>query len=68
MEIRGRGLIAGTVMKNRPAAEYIAAFRERDILAAPCGPDVVRFLPPLVMEKDQIDEAVDVFDEILRQG
>ena len=68
VEIRGRGLIAGTVMKNRPAAEYIAAFRERDILAAPCGPDVVRFLPPLVMEKDQIDEAVDVFDEILRQG
>ena len=68
VEIRGRGLIAGTVMKNRPAAEYIAAFWERDILAAPCGPDVVRFLPPLVMEKDQIDEAVDVFDEILRQG
>jgi len=68
VEIRGRGLIAGTVMKNRPAAEYIAAFRERDILAAPCGPDVVRFLPPLVIEKDQIDEAVDVFDEILRQG
>jgi predicted acetylornithine/succinylornithine family transaminase len=68
VEIRGRGLIAGTVMKNRPATEYIAAFRERDILAAPCGPDVVRFLPPLVMEKDQIDEAVDVFDEILRQG
>lgn len=68
VEIRGRGLIAGTVMKNRPAAEYIAAFRERDILAAPCGPDVVRFLPPLVMAKDQIDEAVDVFDEILRQG
>ena len=68
VEIRGRGLIAGAVMKNRPAAEYIAAFRERDILAAPCGPDVVRFLPPLVMEKAQIDEAVDVFDEILRQG
>lgn len=68
VEIRGRGLIAGAVMKTRPAAEYIAAFRERDILAAPCGPDVVRFLPPLVMEKDQIDEAIDVFDEILRQG
>jgi acetylornithine/N-succinyldiaminopimelate aminotransferase len=68
VEIRGRGLIAGAVMKNRPAAEYIAAFRERDILAAPCGPDIVRFLPPLVMEKDQIDEAIDVFDEILRQG
>ena len=30
--------------------------------------EAMRFLPPLVMEKDQIDEAIDVFDEILRQG
>jgi len=67
-EIRGRGLIAGAVMAKRPAAEYLAAFRERDILVAPCGADVVRFLPPLVVGTDQIDEVVDVFDEILRQS
>ena len=67
-EIRGRGLIAGAVMSERVPAEILAAFRERDILVAPCATDVVRFLPPLIVEKDQIDEAVDVFDEILRQG
>mgnify|MGYP006409934191 FL=1 len=67
-EIRGRGLIQGAVVTDRPPAEYLAAFRERDILVAPCGTDVVRFLPPLVIEKDQIDEVVDVFDEILRQS
>ena len=32
------------------------------------GPDVVRFLPPLIIEKNRIDEVIDVFDEILRQG
>ena len=67
-EIRSRGLIAGAVMAQRPPAEILAAFRERDILVAPCATDVVRFLPPLIVEQDQIDEAVDVFDEILRQG
>lgn len=67
-EIRGRGLIAGAVMAQRPPPEILAAFRERDILVAPCATDVVRFLPPLIVEQDQIDEAVDVFDEILRQG
>jgi len=67
-EIRGRGLIAGAVMSERAPAEILAAFRERDILVAPCATDVVRFLPPLIVEQDQIDEAVDVFDEILRQG
>ncbi|MFC1526993.1 aspartate aminotransferase family protein [Candidatus Latescibacterota bacterium] len=66
-EVRGRGLIAGAVVTKKPASEYLAAFRERDILVAPCGPDVVRFLPPLIVEADQIDEVVDVFDEILRQ-
>ena len=66
-EIRGKGLIAGAVT-GRPAADYLAAFRQRDILVATAGADVVRFLPPLVVERDRIDEAVDVFDEILRQG
>ena len=55
-------------MTERPAADYLAAFRQREILVATAGPDVVRFLPPLVVEKDRIDEVVDVFDEILQQG
>jgi len=67
-EIRGRGLIAGAVVAERPASDFLAAFRERNILVAMAGPDVVRFLPPLIVEKDRIDEVVDVFDEILRQG
>jgi len=66
-EIRGRGLIAGAVTEQ-PAADFVAAFRKRDILVAVAGPNVVRFLPPLIIEKDRIDEVVDVFDEILRQG
>ena len=64
--VRGKGLIAGAVTV-RPAADYLAAFRERDILVATAGADVVRFLPPLIVEKDRIDEVVNVFDEILRQ-
>ena len=64
--VRGKGLIAGAVTV-RPAADYLAAFRERDILVATAGADVVRFLPPLIVEKGRIDEVVDVFDEILRQ-
>ncbi|MFH1570857.1 MAG: aspartate aminotransferase family protein, partial [Gemmatimonadota bacterium] len=57
-QIRGRGLIAGAVVTKKPASEYLAAFRERSILVAPCGADVVRFLPPLVVETGQIDEVV----------
>ena len=66
-EVRGRGLLAGAVT-TRPAADFLVPFRERNILVATAGPDVVRFLPPLIVEQDRIDEVVDVFDEILRQG
>jgi acetylornithine/N-succinyldiaminopimelate aminotransferase len=66
-EVRGRGLIVG-VVTEKPAAEYIAAFRQRNILVASAGPNVVRFLPPLVTDQSHLDEVVDVFDEILRQS
>ena len=66
-EVRGRGLIVG-VVTERPAVDFVAAFRQRHILVAVAGPNVVRFLPPLIVEKDRLDEVVDVFDEILRQG
>lgn len=65
--VRGCGLIVGAVTE-KPAADYLVPFRERDMLVATAGANVVRFLPPLVVEKDRIDEVVDVFDEILRQG
>ena len=67
-ELRGRGLIQGAVVTDRPAADYLADFREREILVAPCGPDMVRFLPPLIVDEDRIDQVIDVFDEILRQS
>ena len=66
-EIRGRGLIAGAVTQ-RAAADFLLPFRERNILVVTAGANVVRFLPPLIVEQEQIDEVVDVFDEILRQG
>jgi acetylornithine/N-succinyldiaminopimelate aminotransferase len=66
-EIRGRGLILGAVTK-KPASDFLTLFRDRDILIATAGENVVRFLPPLVVERSRIDEVVDVFDEILRQG
>lgn len=64
-EVRGRGLIAGAVLADVPAADVMGAFREREILVCVAGPDVVRFLPPLVIEQEHIDQVMDVFDDIL---
>ena len=64
-EIRGKGLIAGIVIKDTPAADSMAFFRDKGILVCVAGPDVIRFLPPLVIDKEHIDEAVAVLDEFL---
>lgn len=65
--IRGKGLIVGAVMKEIAAGDLVGAFRERDILVCIAGPEVVRFLPPLVVGVEQIDEAVQAFENILKE-
>ena len=67
VEIRGQGLIVGAVMKEAPAGDLVAAFRDLGILVCVAGPDVVRFLPPLVIEKEHIDTLVDAFEQILAE-
>ncbi len=66
-EVRGFGLIAGVVSEYEPKA-LVEAFRKRNVLVCTSGKDAVRFLPPLIIEEQHMDEVVDVFDEILEQG
>ena len=63
--IRGKGLIAGIVIKDTPANDAVTALRAKNILVCVAGPDVIRFLPPLVIEKEHIDMAVEALDEFL---
>jgi acetylornithine/N-succinyldiaminopimelate aminotransferase len=65
LELRGKGLIAGAVMNGIASGDLVGAFREKGILVCVAGPEVVRFLPPLVVETAQIDQVMDVFEEIL---
>lgn len=64
-EVRGRGLIQGirTVVPEA-AAEVAAAAFARGLLVETAGPDddVVKLLPPLVVDDAAIDEALSVLD------
>jgi len=62
-EIRGRGLIIGAVLNDDTAADVMNKIREAsNVIVCVAGPDVVRFLPPLIVEKSHIDEAVAAFE------
>lgn len=74
-EVRGRGLMVGaefTAKDGTPDGATATAVRReceaRGLLFLPCGAfgQVVRWLPPLVVTEDQIEKAVDIFDEAIR--
>jgi acetylornithine aminotransferase len=63
-EIRGKGLMLGMVV-TCPAMDIILAMRDRGIIVGPAGPNVVRFLPPLIIRKQDVDTVIEVLDESL---
>ncbi|MCO5184886.1 MAG: ornithine--oxo-acid transaminase [Anaerolineae bacterium] len=63
-EVRGKGLFIGMEL-HEPARRYCEALRERGILCKETHKTVIRFAPPLVITKEQVDWAVDHIEAVL---
>jgi len=57
-EVRGLGLMVGIELRGRSGA-YLAALAAQGVLALPAGSTVMRFLPPLVIEEDDIEMVIE---------
>ena len=66
-EVRGLGLMVGIQLKRR-AGPYLAALMERGVLALSAGPVVMRFLPPLVIGRDELEIVAQAVEEVLSSG
>jgi len=64
---RGRGLLQGLVLDGE-AGPVVQKARDRGLLLSVAGGHVVRFAPPLVVGKDEIDEAVAILDAALMES
>ncbi|WP_034384793.1 aspartate aminotransferase family protein [Deinococcus sp. YIM 77859] len=64
-EVRGLGLMIGVELKEK-SAPYIAALEhEEGVLTLAATPLVVRFLPPITISREQIDQVVAAFERVL---
>ncbi len=63
-DVRGAGLLVGVDL-DRPAAEIIAAARARGLLVINAGETTLRLAPPLIVTREQIDDAIAIIDEAL---
>jgi LysW-gamma-L-lysine/LysW-L-ornithine aminotransferase len=63
-EVRGMGLMIGVELKQK-VTPYLSALMERGVLALPAGLTVLRLLPPLVIEKSDLDIVADQIEVVL---
>jgi 4-aminobutyrate aminotransferase len=74
-DVRGLGLMVGVELVGANGApdgalakNVLAGCRERGLLLLNCGPydNVVRFIPPLVVDEHQVRQAVRIFEDALQ--
>lgn len=66
VDIRGRGLICGIEL-NEPCGDLVAAALKQGLLINVTAGNVIRLLPPLTINGEQIDQIVNTLNTLIRQ-
>ena len=63
---RGKGLMQGLVF-DKPVAGVIKNAINKGLLLINAGTDVIRFLPPLVITKEEVDVMIGILEEAIKE-
>ena len=64
LAVRGKGMMLGLVVDGE-AKELVDALKAQGLLVLTAGKNVVRFLPPLTLGEDDLEDAVDMISDAL---
>ena len=74
--VRGKGLLIGMELdaqfdklsdgKRLPSQVVVNKLMENGLLTVPAGPRVIRLLPPLIVEKEHVQQALEIIQLTLR--
>lgn len=63
-DVRGLGLMRGMELIGVPAGEIVTKALERGVVLISAGTHIVRFVPPLIVEREHIDVTEQVLDAV----
>jgi len=75
-DVRGLGLMIGVeIVKDRMSKEPAPQIRnkivneafKRGLLLLGCGPNTIRWSPPLIIKKEEVDIALEIFEKVLQE-
>jgi len=66
VEVRGRGLLLGAQLDG-PADDLVTSCMRKGFLVNCVQGDTLRFAPPLIVQKEEIDALIALLEEILKQ-
>ena len=64
-EVRGMGLLIGLEMNEDYSSQIVGESLEKGLLINAVRPNMIRFMPPLNVSKDEIDQAIEIIRSIL---
>ena len=66
-QVRGKGLLIGVVLEESAgkARKYTTALKEKGLLCKETHDWIIRFAPPLVITREEIDKALEAVREVL---
>jgi ornithine--oxo-acid transaminase len=68
--VRGKGLLNAVIIRptadGRTAWDVCVTLMEHGVLAKPTHGDIIRFAPPLVITEEQLHEACDIIEQVIR--
>ena len=65
-EVRGLGLMVGIELRQK-VTPYLQALMREGVMALPAGLTVMRFLPPLVITRDELQQVARAVEKVLSQ-
>ena len=63
--IRGTGLLVALTFNSDIAEDMVLACLEKGLLVNKVKPNALRFMPPLVITEEDIDEGLKIIEEVL---